>query len=106
MATKDRRYELHEKLCDVLGSRNVYFQPPSTIKMKYPCIVYHTDVGRAYGADNTSTYIFTDSYMVTVIDADPDSQIPDRLMRAFPMIRKSGPYRADNLNHYPHTLYY
>ena len=31
----DRRLKLHEELCDILGSRNVYFQPPETVKMKY-----------------------------------------------------------------------
>lgn len=105
MMNPDRRLELHEKLCDILGSRNVYFQPPNNIHMKYPCIVYHEDVGRTYHADNKN-YMVTDSYMVTVIDKNPDSVIPGKLMDAFPMIRKNGPYRADNLNHYPHTLYY
>ena len=36
----DRRLQLHEELCSVLGSRNVYFQPPETIKLTYPCIIY------------------------------------------------------------------
>ena len=30
------RYELHEFLCEILGSRNVYFQPPESVKMKDP----------------------------------------------------------------------
>ena len=34
------RLELHEILCEVLGSRNTYFQPPESIKMNYPAIVY------------------------------------------------------------------
>ena len=34
------RLALHELLCEKLGSRNVYFQPPESIKMKYPAIVY------------------------------------------------------------------
>ena len=34
------RLELHEALCKVLGSRNVYFQPPEDIKMNYPAIEY------------------------------------------------------------------
>lgn len=105
MATKAHRYELHEKLCEILGSRNVYFQPPSNSSIKYPCIVYHQDVGRNFHADNTS-YLFVDSYQVTVIDKDPDTQIPDKLQKSFPMIRRSGPYRSDNLNHYPFLLYY
>ena len=34
------REELHELLVSVLGSRNVYFQPPESIRMQYPAIVY------------------------------------------------------------------
>ena len=45
MYTMERRLELHEALCEVLGSRNVYFQPPDNVTMRYPCFVfifYHT----------------------------------------------------------------
>ena len=44
-----RRLMLHELLCESLGCPNrgrecrVYFQPPSTVKMKYPAIVYALD---------------------------------------------------------------
>ena len=34
------RLELHEEFCNILGSRSVYFQPPASIKLNYPCIVY------------------------------------------------------------------
>ena len=34
------RLKLHEELVEVLGSRYVYFQPPESIKMNYPAIVY------------------------------------------------------------------
>lgn len=103
MANRARRYELHEKLKAIC--ENVYFQPPNKAQIKYPCIIYDEDVGRAERADNR-LYLNTDSYMVTVIDKDPDSVIPGKLMNEFSMIRKNRPYRADNLNHYPHTLYY
>ena len=35
------RLELQKKLEELLGSRNVYYQPPSTVKMAYPAIVYN-----------------------------------------------------------------
>lgn len=105
MATMDRRIELHNKLVEILGSRNVYFQPPENIKLKYPCIVYHTSIGRSFNADNL-TYLFTDSYDVTVMDSDPDSQIPDKVLRSFQMIRKEKPYPADGIYHSPFVLYY
>lgn len=105
MATLAHRTKLHEQLVKVLGSRNVYFQPPESIKLKYPCIIYHTSIGRSFNADNNA-YIFTDSYDVTVIDSDPDSQIPDRVLRSFSMIRKEKPYNADGLYHSPFVLYF
>ena len=105
MATQAHRIELHEKLCDVLGSRNVYFSPPESIKLKFPCIVYHTSIGRSFNADN-KPYLFTDSYDVQVIDADPDSQIPDKLMKTFSMIRKGNSFVNDNLLHSSFVLYY
>lgn len=105
MATQARRIELHEELCKVLGSRNVYFSPPESIKLKFPCIVYHLSVGRSFNANN-KPYMITDSYDVQVIDADPDSQIPDKLMNGFDMIRKDRVFTQDNLLHSSFVLYY
>ena len=39
---KDRLI-LHDELITLLGSSNVYFQPPTSIKMNYPCIIYKLD---------------------------------------------------------------
>ena len=36
----NRRYELQAVLEGILGSGNVYFQPPENLKMRYDCIVY------------------------------------------------------------------
>ena len=37
------RRELHEILVGILGSKNVYYEPPSSLLMKYPAIVYSLD---------------------------------------------------------------
>ena len=37
------RLELQDLLETVLGSQYVYFQPPATLRMRYPCIVYARD---------------------------------------------------------------
>ena len=34
------RLDLHECLCKILNSNNVYFQPPENVRMNYPAIVY------------------------------------------------------------------
>ena len=99
------RLELHEELCEILGTKNVYFQPPESVKMNYPCIVYSRsgiDSKRA----NNGIYNSTNQYDVTVIDYDPDSEIPDKLLKHFQMCRFSRAFTSDNLNHTALTLYY
>lgn len=100
-----KRLELHAKLIELLGSTNVYFQPPESVKMKYPCIVYKRSSGETLYADDLP-YRFTQSYDVTIIDQDPDSGLPRLLATSFPMIRFNRHYTAENLNHDTFVLYY
>lgn len=98
------REELHEVLCSILGSRYVYFQPPESLKLHYPCIVYSLSKINTTFANN-SPYIRRKRYSVTVIDEDPDSTIPDKI-GALPMCTFDRPYASDNLNHYVYDLYF
>lgn len=100
----ETRLELHEKLCDILGSRNVYFQPPESIKMKYPAIVYKRDNIRNYKANN-GVYRQKTVYQVTVIDKDPDSEVVYKLS-VMPYCQFNRHYTADNLNHDIFQIYY
>ena len=99
------RLKLHEEFCTILGSRCAYFQPPQSLKMYYPCIRYNGDGYDTDHADNRN-YKITRRYEGVVIDPDPDSNIPELLLNHFEMISFSGEYVADNLNHFPFTLYY
>lgn len=99
-----RRLELHEKLCEILGSRNVYFQPPSSKKMNYPAIVYTLSNIRKTSADNIS-YVQRPAYELTLIDRDPDNDVVEKLA-SLPNCRFDRPFVSDNLNHYVFTLYY
>ena len=95
---------MHEELVNVLGSRNVYFQPPESIKMKYPAIVYErNDIKNKHG-DN-DIYLQAYQYKVTVIDYDPDSEIVSKVSK-LPACRFNRHYTADNLNHDTFILYY
>ena len=99
-----RRLELHEMLCEALGSRNVYFQPPASKVMEYPCIRYNlSDIDNVY-ADNLP-YLQNTAYQITVIDRDPDSAIVERVSK-IPGIRFNRYYTAENLNHTIFILYY
>lgn len=97
-----QRLQLHELLKTMVP--NVYFQPPNGITMKYPCIVYERSYRRNQHADN-NPYRSTKRYKVTVIDANPDSQIPEKVAE-LPMSSYNRFYVADNLNHDVYELYF
>lgn len=99
------RLELHEEFCDILGNRNAYFQPPASIKLNYPCIVYSISSVNKQNA-NDKMYKSMKEYKVVVIDSDPDSEIPNKIIAHFPMCRFDRAYTSDNLNHSALSLYY
>lgn len=100
----DKRLKLHEVLVGILGSRNVYYQPPANVKMNYPAIRYERASIDNAPADNR-TYKQDNLYQITVIDPNPDSRIVYRVSQ-LPRIRFDRHYTADNLNHDVFTLYF
>lgn len=98
-----KRQDLQD-LLKTLGMTNVYFQPPENLKMVYPCIVYNRSGIESEHAGN-KPYRSTSQYLVTVIDKNPDSEIPDRVA-ALPMSTFVRHFSRDNLNHYIFSLYF
>lgn len=94
------RLELSEKLHE-LGI-NVYHQQPETFKMTYPCIIYNLNNDQAIHADDR-IYNRKKRYSVTIIDRNPDSELPDRLSDLFG-VRMERHYTADNLHHFSYTI--
>lgn len=98
------RLKLHELLCEALGSRQVYFQPPESVKMQYPAIVYsRSNIDNRHA--NDSVYMQSPSYNVIVIDKNPDSDIVTKISQ-LPKCRFDRHYLADNLNHDSFTIYH
>jgi hypothetical protein len=98
------RESLQYKLENILGSRNVYFQPPESLKMKYPAIVYSlSNIEHTFA--NDAVYMNNKSYQLTVIDEDPESEISERVSM-LPMCQFNRRFTADNLNHDVFTLFY
>ena len=92
-----RRLKLQALLEELLGSRNVYFQPPESVKMKYPAIVYGLeDIENAFANDRV--YLSKRKYLITVIDEDPDSEIVEKVSQ-LPACRFNRHFESDNLNH-------
>lgn len=100
----ERRLKLHNTLFDILGTSDVYFQPPASIEMSYPAIKYElSDIRNNFADDDV--YKQSYFYEITLIDYDPDSEIVSKLSK-LPKIRFNRHYKADNLNHYVFTIYY
>lgn len=99
------RLDLQTKLEAVLGLKNVYFQPPENLKIKYPAIVYSLGGINLRFADN-KPYMKGKYYTVTVIHDDPDNEVVDDMLAAFSYINFERPYVQDNLYHYVFEIYF
>lgn len=99
-----QRLELQTLLEGLLGTRNVYFQPPANVQMEYPCILYKRDAADSQFAGNTP-YRYTKRYQVTYISQDPDSEIPDKIA-LLPMCVFDRHYAVRNLNHDVFSIFF
>lgn len=92
-----QRLDLHNLLKAILGSNNVYFQPPPGFMLSYPCIVYERSNIHADHGDNMPL-ILTKEYTITSIAVDPDSTVPDQLAQ-LPRTNFDRHFTSENLNH-------
>lgn len=100
------RLQLHEELKRVLGSSYVYYQPPETLKLNYPCFVYNSEPGEVRHADN-KMYIYDARYSLTYITREADHlDTVKRILRNFELIDHDRTFVNDNLYHEVFDLYY
>lgn len=98
------RLELHIKLKEILGSESVYYQPPSSVQMTYPAIVYsRSRIDNIFACD--IVYGQANAYQVTVIAKQPDHEAVGKVSR-LPKCSFNTHFTKDNLNHDVFTLYY
>jgi len=100
-----RRTDLHDELEELLGTKNCYYQPPPSLRLKYPCYVYHLDPSYVIRADN-ELYGRVHKYILTYITRNPDDPLIDKTEDHFKMCRFRRFYAADDLNHYSYDIYY
>ena len=103
------RMDLQSALVGVVGEGRVFYEPPETLKLTYPCIVYNLARMHTVGADNRSNYIRYDSYTVTLITHDPevtrsDEHLVEKLI-GIGHIVFDRQFVSDNLHHYVFTVY-
>lgn len=93
-----------QTLLEALGAAKVYFQPPANHQLEFPCIVYSRSALHTDYADN-SPYRRKKRYMVTVIDPNPDSDIPDKISD-LPLCSFDRFFTSDHLNHDVFSLFF
>lgn len=98
------RLQLQTLLEELLESENVYFQPPSNIELSYPCIIYERNRKVNKFADD-NLYLGKQGYSLTVIDRDPDSEIPG-LVSKLQYCVFDRHFKTDNLNHDVFNIYF
>lgn len=105
-----RRLDLHYKIQSAYESatgksseKRIYFQPPASVQLSYPCVLYKlTDMPPAYA--NNFPYKIEHAYELTVIDSDPNSPLREKIAK-FPLCRFIRAYESDNLHHYVFQIY-
>lgn len=105
-----RRLDLHHKLrsdfesvTGMSSDKRVYYQPPASVKLSYPCILYKlSDIPSNFA--NNLPYKIEHAYELTVIDTDPNSPLREKIAR-YPLCSMSRAYESDNLHHYVFQIY-
>jgi hypothetical protein len=98
------RLDFHTLLEGLEVGVSIYFQPPPNVQITYPAIVYNRDNLSAEFADNMP-YAKKFRWQVTVIDADPDSPLHDKLS-SMPLTRFVRHYTSEALNHDIYVVYF
>lgn len=104
---ENQRDRLHSILTSIKGPKKVYYQPPSTERLVYPCLIYTLEkINTRYA--NGNRYLSVPLYTLLLIDYDPESIIQKEIMdlRGDCHVKFNRYYTADNLNHWSYDLYF
>lgn len=98
-------YDLQAELSKIENVKQVYWDPPESLKLEYPCIVVsQSNVFKRFA--NNGRYIRIPGYDVMVIDPDTDSEIYLEVLNRFKYCDEKVPFEADGLSHWPLLIYY
>lgn len=99
-----KQQALQAMLEELLGSRNVYYHPPSNLRMSYDAIRYSlANIDTRFA--NDKRYKNMNCYDLILITRLPDPEVLKKILD-LPYASMGRPYVADNLNHYPITIYF
>lgn len=91
------RISLQNELERILGSRNVYYNPPETQKIEIPGIIYNLSYIENINADNIKYLDYT-TYKITVVSRKVDHPAIKGILN-LPMTKFSANFTKDGLYH-------
>lgn len=99
--------ELRDKLYLVNNTKNVYYDPPESIRMEYPCFRFELNNIDVRHADNYA-YARKPRWSVTYITRDVEEieEVSRQMLDIFQYCNFDTSYRADNLQHSVYNLYF
>lgn len=99
-----KRDDLHRLLVSLLNTDKIFYQPPESMKLTYPCWVYGLSTIDQKKADDGS-YLNTKGYMLTYMTnkSDDDTWSPILTLENCVFDRT---YKTNNMYHYVFTLFY
>mgnify|MGYP003571258606 CR=1 FL=1 len=102
------RIDVHRQLESAMTlagyTPHVYYQPPDSKELTYPCIVYSRDKFNTVYA-NDHIYRDMTQYTVTVMDRDPESPLVD-ILRNIQYCEMDRELPVDNVHNFVFTYYY
>ena len=83
---------------------NVFYQPPATVQLSYPCIIYALDDMHTLRADNVN-YLITPTYEVTIVSRNANNPFIKKMLLDIPTARFHRRFTADSLYHDVLSIY-
>lgn len=87
------------------ADKRVLYQPPESVKLIYPAIIYSRDVIQTRNANDAPAYTVDTKYQLTYITKEPDDAIVYQILERVPFCRHVRHYVADNLHHDVFSIY-
>lgn len=100
-----KRVDIQEKFKFLLGSNNVYYQPPANLKMKYPAIVYSLDGLDVKRFDNIRL-INKNCFSVTHIYRNESENLVEAMLKNFEYISFDNRSIVDGIYNDHYTIYW
>ena len=100
-----KRVDIQEKFKFLLGSNNVYYQPPANLKMKYPAIVYSLDGLDVKRFDNRRL-INKNCFSVTHIYRNESENLVETMLKNFEYISFDNRSIVDGIYNDHYTIYW